>query len=129
MDVNHHGGYAFRLCKLPVGGNSELTEECFQQNHLDFVGDYQQYVYDREWQNGTKVVEVPTMRTREGTFPPNSQWTKSPVPHHDGNRGVHIFDSVAVPDHLEVGRYVLSFRWDCEETAQIWNVCANINIV
>jgi len=32
--ANHGGGYAYRLCPK----SSKLTEECFQQNHLQFVG-------------------------------------------------------------------------------------------
>ena len=27
------------------------------------------------------------------------------------------------------GDYVLSFRWDCEQTSQIWNGCSSIRIV
>ena len=33
-----------------------------------------------------------------------------------------------VPENLERGDYVLSFRWDCEKTPQVWNSCANIKI-
>jgi hypothetical protein len=39
-----------------------------------------------------------------------------------------IVDLVKVPD-LPMGDYALSFRWDCEQTAQIWAQCANIKIV
>jgi len=39
-----------------------------------------------------------------------------------------IVDQVKVPD-LPVGDYALSFRWDCEQTPQIWAQCANIKIV
>jgi len=38
-------------------------------------------------------------------------------------------DLVAVPEDLEPGQYVLSYRWDCENTPQVWNSCANINVV
>ena len=40
-----------------------------------------------------------------------------------------LMDEVEVPADLEEGDYVLSFRWDCEATPQIWNSCANIKIV
>merc|ERR1712098_812361 len=40
-----------------------------------------------------------------------------------------LMDEVLVPEHLEHGDYVLSFRWDCEQTPQIWNSCANIKIL
>merc|ERR1711915_75870 len=35
-----------------------------------------------------------------------------------------IGDYVEVPAGLEPGKYVLSFRWDCEQTAQVWNTCS-----
>jgi hypothetical protein len=38
-----------------------------------------------------------------------------------------IIDQVKVPD-LQPGRYVLSFRWDCEQTPQIWSQCSDIEI-
>ena len=39
-----------------------------------------------------------------------------------------IADKVVVPAGLK-GDYVLSWRWDCEETAQIWSNCADVHIV
>ena len=39
-----------------------------------------------------------------------------------------IVDLVHVPADLEPGLYVLSFRWDCEQTPQVWLTCANIRI-
>lgn len=38
-----------------------------------------------------------------------------------------IVDKVKVPE-LAPGDYVLSFRWDCEQTAQIWSQCADIRV-
>lgn len=38
-----------------------------------------------------------------------------------------ISDTVLIPKDL-VGDYVLSWRWDCEETAQIWQNCADVII-
>merc|ERR1711920_808301 len=37
-----------------------------------------------------------------------------------------IVDEVEVPS--KTGEYVLSWRWDCEETDQVWNSCADIVI-
>lgn len=42
--------------------------------------------------------------------------------------GWSIVDQVQVP-LLQPGLYVLSFRWDVEQTPQVWNTCANIEIV
>ena len=38
-----------------------------------------------------------------------------------------IIDKVVVPETK--GRFVLSFRWDCEQTPQVWTSCADIEIV
>ena len=40
-----------------------------------------------------------------------------------------ILDRIVVPGDLEPGEYLLSWRWDCEETRQIWQNCADIAIV
>jgi len=37
-----------------------------------------------------------------------------------------VMDEVNVPN--KPGEYVLSWRWDCEETDQVWNSCADIVI-
>ena len=29
---------------------------------------------------------------------------------------------------IEPGEYVLSWRWDCEQTPQVWNSCADVTI-
>ena len=40
-----------------------------------------------------------------------------------------ILDAVEVPEDLEPGAYVLSWRWDCEQSAQVWQNCADVEIV
>jgi len=39
-----------------------------------------------------------------------------------------MVDKLKVPDNLAAGEYVLSWRWDCEETPQVWNSCADITV-
>lgn len=39
-----------------------------------------------------------------------------------------MVDQLKVPAQLEAGEYILSWRWDCEETPQVWNSCADIII-
>ena len=41
---------------------------------------------------------------------------------------VTTYDYLKVPD-VPPGEYVLSFRWDCEASAQVWQSCADITIV
>ena len=76
MAANHGGGYSYRLCKVPEEGMKGLTEECFQQGHLEFFGDKQ---WIRRY-DGEAINDVEAVRTTEGTFPEGSQWTRSPIP-------------------------------------------------
>ena len=41
---------------------------------------------------------------------------------------VLIKDQLKIPATLK-GNYVLSWRWDCEQTDQIWSTCADITVV
>lgn len=41
---------------------------------------------------------------------------------------VLVTDKLRVPPGLHPGEYVLSWRWDCEQTPQIWNSCADIRV-
>lgn len=40
----------------------------------------------------------------------------------------NIVDKVHVPKDLQPGHYLLSWRWDCEQSAQVWQNCADIRI-
>jgi len=40
----------------------------------------------------------------------------------------NVIDQVQIPADLPVGEYVLGYRWDCEETPQIWQNCADVVI-
>lgn len=40
-----------------------------------------------------------------------------------------IVDELQLPSDLTPGDYVLSFRYDCDQTPQVWNTCADIQIV
>jgi hypothetical protein len=75
---NHGGGYAYRLCPLPEGNFTDLTEECFQQHHLDFVQEEQAIVFP----NGSLLKLTASQRTfvTEGTTPPGSMWSMIPMP-------------------------------------------------
>lgn len=37
-----------------------------------------------------------------------------------------VLDTVKVPSELPAGRYLLSWRWDCEESTQVWQNCADV---
>lgn len=42
--------------------------------------------------------------------------------------GGMLVDRVQIPGWLTPGEYVLGWRWDCEETAQVWANCADVTI-
>ena len=39
-----------------------------------------------------------------------------------------LVDRVVVPTDLEAGDYLLSWRWDCEMTHQVWQNCADVRL-
>jgi len=185
--ANHGGGYAYRLCKKADG--EKLTEECFQQNHLQFVADHSWIQYGEDKANRTAINGT---RLVEGTKPAGAHWKKNPIPacwgdvggaanplwlpllddcskaqfdpplagvvatHHKwaplpglygfgvGSVGAvlmneqfdfwtdrfnfNIVDEVKIPADLSPGDYALSWRWDAEQTPQIWSNCADITI-
>jgi hypothetical protein len=183
--ANHGGGYAYRLCPK----TSKLSEDCFQKQHLQFVGSKSWIQYGDDAYNRTAI---PATRVSKGTHPIGSQWTKNPIPACAGYVGgssspwnipflsncakaqfepplqdwipphpvlkplpglygfgvgsvgpvtdqkefeywtgvfsFNIIDQVQIPADLPAGEYVLSFRWDCEQTPQIWANCADVTI-
>ena len=138
ITANHGGGYAYRLC--PIEPDEELSEECFQRHHLSFGGTSQKIVDP----TGSLVSEAPLVSTTRGTFPEGSQWARNPFPMEKGiidpipglpevyGRGPFNFsvvDQVVLPEDLEPGRYVLSWRWDAEQTKQVWSQCSDVLIV
>lgn len=98
VNANHGGGYSYRLCKND--GITNVTEECFQKGHLDFVGAtswLQQWIPPAENQKraapaaaataATTPPRMPSTRTAiprvtvsEGTVPASSQWARVPIP-------------------------------------------------
>ncbi len=41
---------------------------------------------------------------------------------------LEIVDTVMIPADTKPGKYVLNWRWDCEETAQVWQSCSDVEI-
>jgi len=40
-----------------------------------------------------------------------------------------IYDTVHIPIDLAPGDYVVGFRWDCEQTPQVWSSCGDVTII
>jgi len=41
----------------------------------------------------------------------------------------YVVDRMVIPENLEAGDYVLSFRYDSEQGSQVWSACSNIKVV
>jgi hypothetical protein len=99
--------------------------------HLYFAGDTN-WIYSNiqpyDTHDYSKWEEVPAVRTTNGTYPPGSEWTKINVAANKG-RGWGFKDYVQIPEDIEAGSYILSFRWDSQRSPQIWSNCANIEVV
>ena len=146
--AKHRGGYAYRLCKVNNGKYWHVTEECFQRGHLKFHGDSLditvvtsstrltegnlQWIYwhpNDDYFHEEGWIPNQLVTTTEGTTPKHSEWAKIDVHSNPHEGDAWAFkDLVEVPEDLEPGDYVLSFRWDCQRTPQVWNSCANIKI-
>eukprot|EP00467_Chlorarachnion_reptans_P008387 CAMPEP_0114538244 /NCGR_PEP_ID=MMETSP0109-20121206/30029_1 /TAXON_ID=29199 /ORGANISM="Chlorarachnion reptans, Strain CCCM449" /LENGTH=467 /DNA_ID=CAMNT_0001722229 /DNA_START=49 /DNA_END=1450 /DNA_ORIENTATION=- len=148
--ANHGGGYAYRLCKK---NEDELpSEECFQENHLKFVGDKTRITNA----SGYQLAQFPAVRTSEGTWPKGSTWSVNPVPMEDYTRplipglpGVYgrgpfffnIVDEVRLRIHSKnFGLNTNSLKsqergicpqlaLDAEQTKQVWMQCSDVTIV
>lgn len=150
--ANHGGGYQYRLC--PKG--QTLTEECFMRTPLPFVGSTQLLRFANGTESEIPATLVSEGTLPEGStwamnpvpaclsvsggfqeqgcdkpqFPPPPGCDKTCwgyVSNPMVNRTLPaVIDRLRVPADLQPGSYVLGFRWDCEQTPQIWTSCADI---
>jgi len=98
--ANHAGGYSYRLCKVPEDG-SDVTEACFQQTPLSFVGNTTEIRYA---DNAKPSVTIPAVTTSVGTFPKGSMWRKNPVPMCNCDLGYDCYDFEAETQLVEQPR-------------------------
>lgn len=178
LSANHGGGYQYRLCPA----DSDLTEECFQANPLQYADDTSTLFWLAE-ESGMTSSPLTIQAKRLEVDSPTNVWTKNPIPAyqcisggapsefvhkpvdscdgvgpmfdpptiledgkplgddfwgfnsvHDGSHSASgdnkwlpfIRDTIMVPD--TPGQYVLSWRWDSEQTPQVWTNCADVYI-
>jgi len=149
IEANHAGGYLYRLA--PAGG--PLTEEQFNKIPLEFVG-LQGFRWGGGPSNGGSELFFAGTYVEDGTLPVGSKWSLNPVPRFDHGAAqkpkcnetaterctgmidgsnaqpdLEIVDRIRIPLGLEPGDYVLGWRWDCEESNQIWASCSDVTIV
>ena len=137
--IYHGGGYTYRLCKLPAEGKAGLTEECFARNILKFAENKTYYRDSTQWSQlegawldnrgkDWKESEEKSDLT-VNTYPEGSAWRYAgPIDYDNWNERFYK-DLVKVPEDLEPGQYVLSWRWDAASAPQVWVSCSNIEIV
>merc|ERR1711907_60973 len=46
-----------------------------------------------------------------------------------GPYDLEIVDRVQLPSNLAAGEWVLGWRWDCEESNQVWTSCSDVSVV
>ena len=103
----HRGGYTYRLCKMPEGGRTDITEECFAKNVLEFATNFTVMKEDgKTWAEGMKFEQTDV---KNGTYPEGSVWR--PVGFATLQPQLRR-DKVIVPSNLTPGDYVLGWRWD-----------------
>jgi len=77
IDVNHGGGYQYRLCPKGIGGINAITEDCFQQNPLAFATKNHIIRYS----DGSRTdLTIPAVEVTEGVKPAGAAWRRFPVP-------------------------------------------------
>ena len=120
---------------------------------LNFVNGSQTLRWDGV---GGKELHIGGQYVTTGTLPRGSSWAKNPIPRGDefptpcgedpkscggdqhrtkcecsgawGPYNLEIVDTVEIPVSLSPGEYVVGWRWDCEESAQVWSSCADVTI-
>lgn len=155
ISANHGGGYIWRLCPK----SEPLTEDCFMKMPLPFVNSSQKLrwnngtsveieaslVSEGTTPKGSTWAKnpIPACKSFSGGFQEDGCEEAQFPPPHGCNAHCwgyqpstqftrhmpSIVDTLQLPATLEPGKYVLGFRWDCEQTPQIWNSCSDIEIV
>ena len=158
MMANHGGGYQYRLCpadealteacffRTPlefVGQSSFRWDAKEGQGGLRtwFDGDY---VSTGTLPAGSTWAKNPLPRNDVGNTGPGFAPKCDEVEGCDvyskdkqdcrcsgmwGPYNVEVVDRVRIPASLPPGDYVLGWRWDCEESNQIWASCSDVTVV
>lgn len=128
MDVKEGGGVGWRLIPMP----NVRHEPC--DVNMTALGKHCQfscpgcgppeYAFDESCPSvcAEYYPNTPDYRHKEPVSPfPNPVAGK-------GQTSFAVEDTLTVPADIPAGEYVLGWRWDCEQTSQIWNSCADISI-
>jgi hypothetical protein len=74
---------------------------------------------------------LPGISSYLGSIMYNLRPEQKPTMGNGGMAGLpySIFDKVLIPSSIESGDYLLSWRWDCEQSPQVWQNCADVKII
>ena len=150
--ANHGGGYIYRLCPA----SEPLNEACFNRLTLPFSGvtnllwgdGTRQLINTTLLSEGTRPegstwamnpepyadpqtkAQFPAPCVENNAAGPNNPRSEAGVGRCSGRfpYNTTIIDRLTVPADVVPGAYVLSLRYDCEATAQVWTNCADIVI-
>lgn len=157
MWANHGGGYSYRICRNTPGRVSEACFQQHPLDFAGDV-QWLQHLNGSRYQIPMTTLSVgttpagsqwarqpiPGCKDKHGfTDDCGADGTEYPEPlpgmhgfgytnstkigdtYHDYS----IVDTVVVPRDIAPGPYLVAWRWDCEQTTQIWQNCADIVIV
>jgi len=157
LQANHGGGYSYRLCPLGSTLDEECFQKTpldfVGQSAFRWGGRGGKvhnfnatYVTEGTTPTGSMWAMNPVPRAWKNLT--TGEWTGNYAqtgegfqPFCDEDSGTYacvgmwgpynmeIVDMVKIPDDLPAGPYVLGWRWDCEESNQIWSSCSDISIV
>jgi hypothetical protein len=148
-NIADHGGlYSYRVCQsdalvapfidpdhTPTDAEMAALETCFQEGqlncddvpgqecpiHPDCVGTDWGCASAKSWfacgpKDDGRCMKAPSATTEEKCFT-------------HGAEGTILRDQVKLPENYSSNHTLLGFRWDCEDTGQLWLHCADIAIV
>lgn len=125
INNNHHGFYQFRLCPVHNGDYAGIKESDCAKHPIEFAS--KQVGVKSRFAGKTLPGDEPESyidaHDKAGSVD-GSTWRDVSSYKEDGT--VYV-DTLKVPN-LPDGTYVLQWRWDCIETAQVWSSCADINL-
>jgi len=157
LQANHGGGYSYRLCplesKLDEDCFQKMPLKFVGQSALRWGGAGGRktnfnatYVTEGTSPEGSMWAMNPVpraWRNDDGTWAKKSNHAQTGIGFQPfckeepgygctgmwGPYNMEIVDKVEIPADLTPGYYVLGWRWDCEESNQIWSSCSDISVV
>lgn len=156
IEANHAGGYQYRLCpatsKLDEACFQKMPLQFTGMQGLRWNGGPQHggqeiffnptYVTEGTTPPSSQWVKnpIPLLGCGDGLpgpckvpeFQPLCTNTTMCTGFGDGdvtNSRMVLVDYVKIPNDIPAGDYVLGWRWDCEQSNQIWQSCSDVTIV